>query len=342
MGMSAPVASAAPLVIPPDGTREVRIPMCVERADMDCIESVSVVRAAQRIRPQLVSSGFGIPTLWSYPSQDSGEVTFSLDAHLKPTGVVESWGGRVPGARFWVRRQSDARNPFRTEANLDCTTGIPADCTIGHPPLPDGDRIEIAYRSSWIRPLNVAVRGRDLKYRTKSIDGGTLFVLSASQDRVPRVVEPNGTPIDQWTADAWISELAFIIDHAGSSSLDSAYDPKCAPMGAPVAGQNSTAAGRPFWDQSSNSLNFNIYAPHRGPDGGIYRGLFQAQIPMSWLRCESGRSDLRANGFTISVVSEDGEEQVATTALRVRNRTLYVQAFGFHYSAPTVQLVSKY
>ena len=164
--------------------------------------------------------------------------------------------------------------------------------------------------------------------------------MAARQEILPRISSPAGTPVDQWTSDAWTANLNFIIDHAGASQADSAYDPRCAPFGAPVAGHNAPAAGRPYWNRTTNSLDFNILAPHYGPDGQVYRGFFQAQIPIAWLKCESGRRDLRASGFSIRVISEDGEEQVATTALAVRKGTLHVQAFGFHYSAPTVQIVS--
>jgi hypothetical protein len=268
-------------------------------------------------------------------------ITFVVSAFLKPTGVVESWGGRVPGASFDVVRQGDAGTPFRDDAALDCSTGDRFTCTFGDPPLPENDRVEISFRASWVRVLNVAVRGQDLVFDSRRIPGGTLFTMSARQDLLPRLNPVDGVPLEEWTTDAWVASLNFIIDHAGASSFDSAYDPRCAYAGAPVAGHNAPVAGRPWWNNRTNSLDFAIIAPHRGPDGEVYRGYFQAQIPMSWLRCESGRKDLRANSFTIRVLTEDGEEQVATSALTVRNRTLFVQAFGFHYSSPTVQLVSE-
>ena len=317
------------------------IPLCQLPSDLDCIQSVVIRRGSERIPVRYVNGGTGPQSIWSYVSRQGQVVTFGIHALLKPTGVIESWGGRIPGARFFVERQPDSTAPFRGDANLDCSTGDRAACTAGDPPLPEEDSVEIAFRASWIRVLNVAVRGQDLAFESRRITGGTLFTMSARQDLHPRMRPIDGVPFDQWPTDAWDASLFFIIDHAGASTSDSAYDPRCAYAGAPVAGHNAPAAGRPYWNRQTNSLEFAIAAPHRGPDGDLYRGYFQAQIPISWLRCESGRKDLRANSFTIRVLSEDGEEQVATTALNVRNRTLYVQAFGFHYSSPTVQLMSK-
>lgn len=335
------VSGRAAHVVPPDGNVEVPIPLCQIPQDLDCIQSVTVIRGEKRLTARLVDGGKGSQSLWSYPGPQRETVTFAIHSFLKPTGVVEAWGGRIPGARFFIERQGDANAPFREESDVDCSTGDRAACTFGDPPLPEDDRIEIAFRASWIRTLNVAVRGRDLSYDKQSIAGGTLFTMSASQDLLPRVQPVEGVPIDEWKATAWDASLSFIIDHAGTSGADSAYDPRCAKAGAPVAGHNAPAAGRPSWNNLTNSLNFAIAAPHLGPDGSVYRGYFQAKIPMAWLRCESGRTDLRASGFTIRVLSENGEEQAATTALKVVNRTLYVQAFGFHYSSPMVQLVSK-
>lgn len=335
------VAPRAPHVIPPDGDREVPIPLCVGAEDLDCIDGVAVLTGGKRIPAQLAGEPSGPQSSWAYESSTGDVVAFNVDSRLKPTGVIESWGGRIPGARFWVDRVADSSNPFRDEDDLDCATGIREDCTIWSPLLPADDRIEIAFRSSWIRPLNVAVRGRDFTYRTRPISGGTLFTMAAKQDVIPRISSPAGTPFDDWTADAWMAYLNFIIDHAGTSVLDSAYDPRCAKKGAPVAGHNAPGAGRPYWDHGSRSLNFAIQAPHHGPDGEVYRGYFQAQIPLAWLRCEARQGDLRASGFSIRVVSEDGEEQAATTSLTTRRGVLHVQAFGFHYSSPTVQLVSK-
>lgn len=331
----------APHVVPPEGTVEAPIPLCEMPADLDCIQSVAIVRGTERIPVRLVRGGSEPQSIWSYAGRQGQVITFGIYSFLRPTGVVESWGGRLPGARFYVERQPDAVAPARGDADLDCSTGDRAACTVGDPPLPEGDSVEIAFRASWIRVLNVAVRGQDLAFDSRRVPGGTLFTMSARQDLLPRVKPLAGVPVDEWPTDAWDASLSFIIDHAGTDTSDSAYDPRCAYAGAPVAGHNAPAAGRPSWNNRTNSLDFAIMAPHRGPDGEIYRGYFQAQIPMSWLRCESGRKDLRANSFTIRVLGEDGEEQVATTALNVRNRTLYVQAFGFHYSSPTVQLLSK-
>lgn len=330
-----------PHVIPPDGDRKVEIPLCRIEQDRDCIQSLTILRGGKLIQTRLAADPKGPNSGWSYRGASGKEINFSLWAELTPTGVVEPWGGRLPGARFWIQREGDADSPARDESNLDCSSGDVAACTLWSPPLPREDRVEIVFRSSWIRPLNVAVRGRDFVYKTERIAGGTLFTMAASQDLIPRITNPEGTPIEKWESDAWEAYLNFIIDHAGTSQADSAYDPRCADFGAPVAGHNAPGAGQPHWDHQTNSLNFNIQAPHRGPDGQVYRGFFQAQIPMSWLKCESGRRDLRASGFSIRVVSEDGEEQVATTALKARKGILYVQAFGFHYSSPTVQIVSK-
>lgn len=322
-----------------------RIPMCPDAVDLDCLESVSVIRDGVRLPltfikedppEQSVSTG---RSWWSYPGPEGETVTFFVNTSVVPVGARLPWGTQQPGVIIAVFRSADDDHPMRGWADLDCTTGRPEDCTVGHPALPSGDAVEIVLRMSWLKPLSGGASGRDLFYRKEAIAGGHRFTLRARQNLRAVVSNYQNAPVEEWTSPAWDADLHFIIDHAGKDRTESAYDPRCALHGAPIGASNAWAAGQPYWDPVEKSLNFNILGPHLGPDGRLYRGHFELRFPIAWLRCQVNDPRLRLNGFVVQVIDEDGEEQVATTSLKQRRGQVTLLAYNFHYSSPTVRMV---
>jgi hypothetical protein len=97
-----------------------------------------------------------------------------------------------------------------------------------------------------------------------------------------------------------------------------------------------------MWDQSTESLKFNIYAPHLDMNGDPFRGFFKARIPIAWLNCAfPGNTLALASQLFVSIIYEDGSVQVAFTYNRITKDYIYVEVPDFHYSSPTIAISKK-
>jgi hypothetical protein len=102
---------------------------------------------------------------------------------------------------------------------------------------------------------------------------------------------------------------------------------------------NATAytSGAPFFNQKYQSLDYKVASPHFDAKGGVNIGHYNLQINSEVARCLYGFTNAPISA-TVSVVSSDGENQVATTTLREKNGWIYLSAAGFTYSSPTVRV----
>lgn len=98
---------------------------------------------------------------------------------------------------------------------------------------------------------------------------------------------------------------------------------------------NSTAysSGPPTF--IDGALNYSVAAWHRIPSGHVFRGSYDLVMRSDTARCLYGlrKAPLRAE---IRVLSEDGEEQVATTSVTERNGWVHLAAYNFTFSNPTI------
>jgi hypothetical protein len=323
--------------VPLYGTSQVDLPLCKIPADLDCVESVRVSRNGE-VFPLELTSPPDSPHYfyWRYTRGDGSSVAFHLQAVLLPLGDEQAHRALL---YVGVDRIPDADNPWSDGTNLDCSSGVLADCVVYEPLLPLEDRFYVAVRTSWLRPLMVSNAGSDFQSKWQPIAGGHRFELSAKQMLLPDVDYSTNWDTSMERPRGWDGRLYFIVDHAADDPAWSAFDTRCVDKGFPIVSRNAPAAGRPEW--IGKSLNFAVVGPHYAPDGTLFRGQFQAKIPLAWLRCRSGLTGLRPASLSVQVVSQDGEEQVATTALSVRNGMLHVSARDFHFSQPTVRLVAN-
>ena len=95
--------------------------------------------------------------------------------------------------------------------------------------------------------------------------------------------------------------------------------------------------GPPQYDKVQQVLNYKVAAPHLTPKGEVFKGVYDLVLRSDVARCIYGfsKAPIRA---TISVLSENGSPDVATTLINEKNGWLTLGAYGFHYSAPTVQV----
>jgi hypothetical protein len=92
----------------------------------------------------------------------------------------------------------------------------------------------------------------------------------------------------------------------------------------------------PTWD--GESLQYKVAGLHFLPDGKtLTSGSYDLAMRSDTARCLYGFTNAPISA-SISVTSADGEQKVATTVLNEKNGWLYLAAYGFSFSAPTIKI----
>lgn len=96
------------------------------------------------------------------------------------------------------------------------------------------------------------------------------------------------------------------------------------------------SAGPPALNKQSSSLDYQVAAPHLTATGAVFKGVYHLLMRSDVARCVYGfgKLPLRAS---ISVIEEDGDTAVATTAVSEADGWLRMSALGFTHSAPTIR-----
>jgi len=335
------------------GERMVAMPACKGSNDSDCIEPLLVRsggtwQTARLIDVQRVHQhhtgfepGFSGILTWQYESTVEGLVTVDMHTVMYPRGVTYRGADYLfHGFDIHVARRVDEANPDPLAGvTFDCDLGTLRNCLLG-PRLPDGDLFEVSVRTSWVKNNGASIDGRDPYFKHRKRAGTDVWTFGARQGymSVPR---PGHFSNDSMPSAGWQPYLHFLLAHAGDGVHDSAFDPRCAAHGAPWQSALTWGEGRLKWVKSQRTLDFEIHAPHLDPHGRPLRGEFTAEIPLDWLRCFAGKK-VRPALLSVSVTTEDGVDQVATTSLRVLGDVVRVRAYGFHFSSPTIRLHTQH
>ena len=126
------------------------------------------------------------------------------------------------------------------------------------------------------------------------------------------------------------------------SASEMAGADKCFSDTTKVSGMVSTnatqySAGPPVFDKSTQSLVYQVAAPHLTNKGKVFEGSYDLSIPSSVARClySFTNAPIKAE---ISITTADGIAKVATTSLVERDGWLNFSAKGFTFSDPTIQV----
>lgn len=102
---------------------------------------------------------------------------------------------------------------------------------------------------------------------------------------------------------------------------------------------NSTTyeAGPPVFNKTTQSLDYKVASAHYLKDGSVFLGQYDLFIDSKVARCIFRFSSAPISA-TISIVTESGEIQVATTTVRESENWIHLAAFGFTFSDPTIRV----
>jgi len=102
---------------------------------------------------------------------------------------------------------------------------------------------------------------------------------------------------------------------------------------------NSTtySAGPPIFNKADQTLDYKVASPHLDSKGDTFKGTYDLYIDENVARCIYGFSSAPISA-TVSIVSSDGQAQVATTVLSKGSGWLHLSAKGFTFSNPTLKV----
>jgi hypothetical protein len=103
---------------------------------------------------------------------------------------------------------------------------------------------------------------------------------------------------------------------------------------------NSTtySAGPPTFNKSTQSLDYQVAAPHLARDGSVFKGTYSLVMRTDVARClyQFTNAPIKA---TISVVSESGQDNsIATETVVEKDGWFSLSANGFTFSSPTLRV----
>jgi hypothetical protein len=95
------------------------------------------------------------------------------------------------------------------------------------------------------------------------------------------------------------------------------------------------SAGAPSWNQTDQTLDYTVGAPHYDTQGKLLTGQYVLSMKSDVARCIYGFTNAPISA-RVEIASEDGSPNVATTVLNENKATgmLTLTAAGFHYSVP--------
>lgn len=301
--------------------------VCQSAVELDCIESVGLVDAKGVFTPSTLVGD--LPLINSYvdpngnkiydgvTNWDSAAGFIQLGARLD-SPVAKGCNGTCAALRFHVA----VTNPLTT-------------------------KVRFAFRTSWLKPMNIQMKALDSDYTYQKISGGVHWTMEGkgmpySDYMVKDMTELNLKKASGAKADVDSTLFDFYIHHAGIGGMDSYWEPICADVGFSVQSHNTNETGDPQWDPQSQSLIFSIWAPHAKANGELNTGYFKFWTSDAFMNCKFPTNTLtKAAKLTIEIVNEDGTQSVATTGVSNKNGILSFFASGFHFSSPKILIKAE-
>ena len=200
-------------------------------------------------------------------------------------------------------------------------------------------KFKIAVRSSWLTPQGAGMSGAFAEMLDEKITGGHRYTFTGAPWMSPSVTDPNAwANLDTAKSEFEKPTFYFLIDHLSSLPNGSFWSDACSEHGYHFGSSNAIVGGEPYMTDSE-TLKFNIGSAHLLSNGTVNSGFFTATYPVKYIDCRwPGNLLTKSPRIEISVMNSDGTEQIATTSVQIKNGIFKINAYGFHYSQPTIVL----
>jgi hypothetical protein len=95
--------------------------------------------------------------------------------------------------------------------------------------------------------------------------------------------------------------------------------------------------GPPTYNAKDNTLDYKVAAPHFTPEGEVFKGSYDLVMSSKVARCFYNFTNAPI-GASVSVQTDKGVQNVATTVVNEKNGLLYITAKNFTFSSPTLKI----
>ena len=307
-----------------------QLTLCKAASELDCIESFGVYDT----NGKLVTAKHLEDIYYGTYSDENGNTVVNGETKWSVIG-----SGLDLEARLRVGLETPNHVLFRNPGGID-QTGASLRIMV-FVSDPKNTKINLVVRTSWLKPMNVQLKALESDFKQEQISGGNRFTfigkgMPFSDYTGDRFSDPNKK---NYSAKADVDSylFGFIVHHAGRDAMHSYWSPICADVGYSIQSHNTNSTGDPFWDESANSLNFAIWAPHLTAAGEPNTGYFQYKVSNKFLDCKYPTNNLtKAKYLKLEVIDQDGTRQVATTSVVNSNGEMVLTATGFHFSSPKI------
>ncbi len=315
--------STLPLTTP--GTYALGV--CKSNSDTDCIVSVATIsKSGATIAAKHVEDV-------NFPATQDGANT------------------RIDGTSTWTIQEETGTQNVQLRVDLDTPARIIATEQTGaalrvlvENAEKISTKIKINVRTSWLKPQNVQLVAEEADFKETRVANGIEWSFEGLKTNVSNYNNWLEASKNNFMAKADFDSTAlhFYIHHVGVNDKASYFPTQCSDKGYTVQAWNSSAAGTPYWDKATSSLNFGIVAPHLKASGEQNKGFFTLWAPEEFIKCRWPENTLiGAARITVEVLNPDGTQQIAVTSVKQANKTLYFSAAGFHYSSPTIRVKAE-
>lgn len=108
-------------------------------------------------------------------------------------------------------------------------------------------------------------------------------------------------------------------------------------MGLVTTNASQFIDGPPQFNEQTQNLDYKVAAPHFTPGGDVFKGSYNLVISSTFARCVYDFSSAPISA-TVSITSESGAQDVATTVVGEKDGFMYLSASGFSFSSPTIHV----
>ena len=318
---------------------------CENDRQLDCVESIGLVSASGEYAPGKWVQGrtwdvAGRPNegIGPYSMHDTVWDIPGLVVNDKPARVVFVGGLAGPGSLGTPGLNMDLQLfgvddiPSTPTSLRGCFQSDPSFCRVP-PDFPDGTRIRVVVRTSWLAPAGVGARGTDVTLASENLGGGAYrWTLTGNpmlvQSRGGREEVERGYPT--WV----VSSFYFMMSDPRLGNPGA----ECAVFRPILFSGNAQSLDIPRWNAQEGRLDLSMEAPHYWADRKtVWKGYYETSIPAEMARCLWGIDPRLTNYLSVGVYSEDGEEKAATTSIAFKDNQVQVRAYDFTFSSNVIR-----
>ena len=284
-------------------------------------------------------AGLGIPATCAIASQTQCAARYTIPSGLH-FGLSVDLSNKITG---WLHGRVKA-------PSVDVSTNSSGGTSLKM----IAEAIKIPVNAVWVNNQTAPSSIKDF-YSNRTVGGSWVFGNMSDPLSEVALMRDANEGHNQNTLDeylAWMSSLgdkaqalssAWVIQTMSGYQVEDQIQ-RCLNQTDSLAGIVTTNAaeyldGPPIYDKNSKSLDYKVAATHYEPDGTTaFKGTYDLVMSSKVARCIYGFTNAPVSA-TITVTSDSGANNLATTLVKESDGWLSLSAYNFTYSSPIIKVI---